>query len=191
LLLEKDIAEDNRATFAHLDADDIDGLAFAISKSTEFVNFMTTTEVTPTNVGRIVNHILVPTNVKDVIIARYNEFTANADVEELYLVAAYALESNKQLELDMIQRLATNKINPQFVIKLLKQHLPTITLADIMPILTAFGGNYCKLIERNGLHPIFINDEAHQALAKRLIELGTASSITEKGANIKVNMHHL
>lgn len=187
-LIGKNIASDDAETFAHIAPNDLDGLIFAIGKSTEFVNFMTTTEVKPLDVGRIVNSDLVPATVKDAIIDRFTELTAGATPSGLYLVASYARDTGKQLPVPEIQRLATEGVEPRLVITLLKPHFASIALAEITSILTALGGAYAELTERNGRHPRFAKDEPHRLLGERLIELELASSLGDRGEYLVVNM---
>ena len=187
-LIDKNIASDDAETFAHIESNDFDGLVFAISKSAKFVSFMTTTEVAPLTVGRIANSDLVPTAVKDAIVDRFTEFTTGTPSSELYLVASYALKSNKQLPFSEVQRLATERIEPELVVALLQPHLPSVALVDIVPILTALGGNYLELTERNGKHPRFVKNDAHRSLAERLKELELASSWGDRGDFLQVNM---
>lgn len=187
-LIDKNIASDDAETFAHIESSDFDGLVFAISKSAKFVSFMTKTEVAPLAVGRIVNSDLVPTAVKDAIVDRFAELTAGATSNGLYLVASYVLKADKQLPVSEVQRLATEGVEPELVVALLQPHLPSIELADITPILTALGGSYIELTSRNGKHPRFVKNDAHRSLGERLIELGLASSIGDRGDFLHINM---
>jgi len=187
-LIDKDIASDDAETFAHIAPNDLEGLTFAISKSTEFVNFMTTTEIKPLEVGRIVNSDLVPATVKNAIIDRFTELTTGATPNGLYLVATYVRHTGKQLPISEIQRLATEGVEPELVIALLKPHLASITLVDVTSILPTLGGRYTELTERNGKHPRFVKDEAHRLLGKRLIELELARSLSDRGEYLQINM---
>lgn len=187
-LIDKNIASDDAETFAHIESSDFDGLVFAISKSAKFVSFMTTTEVAPLTVGRIANSDLVPTAVKDAIVDRFTEFTAGATSSGLYLVASYALKADKQLPISEVQRLATEGVEPELVVALLQPHLPSMAIADITLILTALGGSYVELADRNGKHPRFVKNDAHRSLAERLKELELASSWGDRGDFLQVNM---
>ena len=187
-LIGKNIASDNAETFAHIAPNDLDGLIFAIGKSTEFVNFMTTTEIKSLDVGLIVNSDLVPATVKNAIIDKFSEFTTGTAPSGLYLVASYARDADKQLPVSEIQRLATEGIEPGLVITLLKPHFASITLAEITPILTTLGEKYAELAEPNGKHPRFIKDEVHRLLGERLIELELAKSLSDKEEYLQVNM---
>ena len=169
-------------------SNDLDGLIFAIGKSTEFINFMTTTEIKPLEVGRITNSNLVPVAVKDAIIDRFAEFTAGATSNGLYLVASYARDTGKQLPVSEIQRLATEGVEPELVVALLQPHLASIALAEVTPILNALGGSYAELTKRNGKHPRFVKDETHRSLGERLIELELASSLSDRSEYLQVNM---
>jgi len=187
-LIDKNIASDDAETFAHIASNDLDGLIFAIGKSTEFINFMTTTEIKPLEVGRITNSNLVPVAVKDAIIDRFAEFTAGATSNGLYLVASYARDTGKQLPVSEIQRLATEGVEPELVVALLQPHLASIALAEVTPILNALGGSYAELTKRNGKHPRFVKDETHRSLGERLIELELASSLSDRSEYLQVNM---
>ena len=187
-LIDKNIAADDAETFAHIASGDFDGLVFAISKSASFASFMTTTEIAPLDVGRIMHDELVPAAVKNAIVDRFTEFTTGATSNGLYLVASYALKADKQLPVSEIQRLATEGVEPELVVALLQSHLSSMALADTTPILTALGDNYLELTERNGKHPRFIKNDAHRVLGERLIELGLASSLGDRSDFLQVNM---
>ena len=187
-LIGKNIASDDAETFAHIAPNDLDGLIFAIGKSTEFVNFMTTTEIKPLDVGRIVNSDLVSVTVKNAIIDRFSELTAGATSSGLHLVASYVRSAGKQLSISEIQRLAVEEVEPELVIALLKPHLESIALAEVTLILTTLGGKYAELTEHNGKRPRFTNDEVHKLLGERLVELDLARSLSNKREYLQVNM---
>ena len=187
-LLGKRVASDSRETFAHIDTNDIEGLAFAISKSKEFVNFMTTAEITPINVGSIVNHDIVPDTVKNAIVDRFAEFTVGSAPANLSLVAMYAIQVGRLLPVTEVYRLASEGVDPYIVTRLLQPLLSHLDLAQISPILVPLGGVYAELTERSGKRLRFEKNELHSSLISRMKQLGTVSTINEKGGQIQANM---
>lgn len=187
-LIVEDVLEDEAATFAAMEAGDVDGLAFAISKSAEFANFMTTTEVTPSNIGLLVNHHQVPGAVKDAILARFTELTVGTLRGGLTLIARYAVEHGKALTFDEVARLARDGVDAGLVIALLQYHLPAVGISELAPVLISLGGEYEKLSAANGKHPRIANTPANRALVDRLEALEIANTDTEANGEIKVNM---
>lgn len=187
-LLAKRIVEDSAASFAALEADDIDGLAFAISKSVEFANFMTSSEVTPSNVGLLVDHILVPAQVKDAILTHFTDLTDGSPPAQLKALAQYAVSHGRSLTVKEVARLASEGIGAELVLVLLEGHLGSMGIAELAPVLISLGGEYEKLSERNGKRPVIDNTPANRSLVERLQELNIANSHSVKDGQITVNM---
>lgn len=188
-LIDKQIAADDAETFAHIDADDMDGLLFAISKSSEFKDFMSTTEITSLNVGRVLHSDIVPKAVKDVITKGFTDYTAGASKEVLESAAQYVADHDTiKLLPTTLTRLAAEGVNTQLVIRLLQPYFKDITLADITPILTALGGGYTELTERSHKRPKFNKDDVHRELLACMTRLNTVSSTSDKGNQLQAFM---
>lgn len=187
-LIGLDITADAAATFTALLAGDTSGLAFAISKSTTFIDFMSTAEITPQNVGVLISHDLVPTAVKDAIVQRLTEFAAGASKRSFTIAAQYLLSRKLQPTLDEVTYLARGGATPSIVVQLLRPLLPSSDVADIRPVLDALGGAYKQMGARNGRRPRLAATDSHRALAERLRRLGIVSSVTQVGDELRVNM---
>ncbi len=188
-LIEKKIAADDAETFAHIGSDDTDGLLFAISKSTEFKDFMSTTQIAPQNVDKVLHSNIVPKVVKDVVVKNFTEYTNGASREALESAARYvADETSTALLLTSVARLASEGIDTQLVLRLLQPQLAKITLADITPILISLGNSYAELTERSHKRPKFNKDNSHQELLACMERLGTVSSISDKGSQLQAFM---
>lgn len=187
-LIENNEIKDAAESFTALKPNDLDGRAFAISKAPKFVTYMTTTEIAPSDVGRLVNSPVVPADVKDEIVDRFAEFTAGSSANGMWLVGRYAASAGKRLPLTEILRMAQQGVDAPLIVELLHPHLSGSSLAELSPVLLALGDNYAELTARNGKHPRFIKDQHHEALARRLIDLETVSSITDRDDHLVLNM---
>ncbi|MGL4256663.1 MAG: site-specific integrase [Microbacterium sp.] len=187
-LIAKDVIRDDAATFSVIGANDIDGLAFAISKSANFASFMTTAEVTPARVGALTVHARVPEAVKDTILARFTDFTVGTSRTGLSLIARYAVDNNRRLAFDEVARLAREGVDAELIVPLLGSYLPSVGLAELAPVLISLGGEFAKLSAPNGRHPRVPLTSANRALVDRLEALEIANSSTEADGEIKVNM---
>jgi hypothetical protein len=74
------------------------------------------------------------------------------------------------------------------VLHLLQRLLASISLADLVPVLEALGGDYAVMSERNGKKPKLPNTESNVALVERLEQLGVVSSHKVSGDKIRVYM---
>jgi len=187
-LILEEVVEDDAETFAAIHAKDVEGLAFAISKSAAFKDFMTTAEVTPANVGTLVSHALVPDGVKDALVGRFTEFTVGTPGPGVTAIARYAVSRGRALTFEETARLAQEGIDPALVLALLQHHLASVGIAELAPVLVSLGGEYEKLSAANGQHPRITNTPANRALVDRLKQLEVASTDTEANGEIKVNM---
>lgn len=187
-LIAANVVADDAETFAIINMTDVTGLAFAISKSSAFVEFMTPTQVTPEVVAALISSEVVPSAIKDAIVDRFDAFTASVSRAALATVAGFALRRGKKLTYTEVARLATERVDATIVVPLLQQHLPFLTLSELSPVLNALGGKYAEMTEANGKRPSIANTHADRALADRLHALGVVSSFEQRGAELKVNM---
>lgn len=187
-LIEENIVQDDDDTFAVIKTDDIDGRAFAISKSADFVSFMSPTEISPQDVGSLVAHEIVPDPVKEEIVDRFAEFTAGTSKAGLEIIAQWAMTNGKSLPLAEVARLASAGARRPLVVESLKAHLPTVTMAELAPILVSLGGEYKKLSARNGTHPRIAATPADRALVERLKALDLVSTYDERDGQLRINV---
>lgn len=186
-LIAEGVIEDDDDAFAHIAAADWAGREYAISKSTEFVSFMTPTEVTPQQVGALIESTKIPDAVKAAVVGRFAEFTVGASAAALTKLADYAIRNSITLPIAEVTRLA-GTVSAARVVSVLEPLLPGLTMVELIPIVTTLGGEYRKLAGATGKRPHLDKDEPHRALANRLDALGIVSSIDESGSTIQVNM---
>jgi len=187
-LIAAGVIEDSAASFGVLEPNDAGGRAYAISKSSEFVDFMTPIEVPVSQLGDLLNSPIVPPAVKEAIIARFEEFTAAADGSVLVVAARYAAASNLSVSLSSLLRLASAGAPAPLVIDLLAPHLSSASLSELAPVLLAAGEKYPLLTAANGRHPKFDDTVDNRQLLERLKELGTVRTWGSEGGRLKANM---
>lgn len=187
-LIVEDIIEDDATAFAVIPAADVDGLAFAISKSETFADFMSPTQIGPAAVGAVVAHNLVPPLIKQRIVARFTEFTAGTSRAELTVVARYAADNDLDLTFDEVLRLSQEGVDTALVLALLQSHLPSLGAAELALVLVPLGGEYVKLSAANGKHPHVPATHANRALVARLDELDIVSTYAESYGEIRAHM---
>jgi hypothetical protein len=187
-LIAADVIEDVAASFAALEPNDGEGRAYAISKSSEFVNFMTSSEVPESQLGDILRSTVVPSVVKDTIMARFEEFTLGAGRAVLTVAASYATSSSSSIGFASVLSLASAGVEARLVVELLAPNLSSLSLTELIPVLVAVGGSYPELTEANGHHPKFDDTSANRQLLERLNDLGIVSSWGPEAGRLKANM---
>jgi hypothetical protein len=188
LLIGEGLIADGPTSFAALDPLDVDALAYAISRSDQFVTFMTPTEVRVGDVGKLVDNPLVPDTVKIQLISRLDEFATAAQLTELDSVARYAASHELSVSFANVQRLAENGVDARWVAPLLQPHLPSVALIDLSPVLTALGGNYARLTQRNGNRRDLDDTAANRALVERLRDFDLIANAPIENGLIHVRM---
>lgn len=188
LLIEKDIVEDTGQTFALALGGDWETREFAISKSKEFASFMTPAEVPVEDVALLMRSDAVSDKVKSAIVDRFAEFTGTADGPTLQEVARYAVRKGIPMPSSDLVRLGEAGVEKGMVLPLLELLLPSISLTDLVSVLEALGDEYAMASACNGKRPRLPNTESDLALARRLEQLGVASTHRDLGDKIQVNM---
>ncbi|GAA4556607.1 hypothetical protein [Pseudonocardia xishanensis] len=188
LLVAADIVIDSAETFSRLAPDDEDGREFAISRSTRFLDFMTTTELPPAFIGTLFKSAIIPDEIKNAVAQRLSEFSVTAPLPVLETASSYAARVRLHLPLTEVARLVNAGIATDDAMSLLEPHLNAMTMSDLSPILAALGGEYSRLSEKNGKRPKLASTPANRLLAKRLKELEFASSFQESGGSLRVQM---
>jgi hypothetical protein len=187
-LIVEEVIEDDATAFAVIPAADVDGLAFAISKSETFADFMSPTQIGPAAVGAVVAHNLVPPLIKQRIVARFTEFTAGTPRAGLTTVARYAADNGLDLTFDEVLRLSQEGADTALVLALLQSHLPSLGAVELALVLVPLGGEYEKLSAANGKHPHVPATPANRALVARLDELDIVSTYGESYGEIRAHM---
>ena len=188
LLIEREVIQDTATSFALATAQDWPTREAAIARSTEFVNFMTPTEVPLADVPALLRSQAVPEAVKAAVVARADEFVPTNQNAALTAVASYALAHSIALPLDLIARMAAVRVAATNVVQLLGPLLSSITLAQLAPILVTLGGDYALAAARGTKHPKLSDTPANRTLLDRLQVLGIVSTYKISRGGLTVNL---
>jgi hypothetical protein len=188
LLVAAGIVADDADTFALTLDLDWKTRELAIGSSEDFTGYMTPTEVPVADVAPLLRSEIVPNGVKGAILARSAEFAPEGDRVALTALAEYALASGEPVAGTELSRWALARVDAPLIIRLLERLLPQVSLAELVPVLEALGGDYAAVSARTGRRPKLANTEADLALVKRLQELELASSYEISARTITVNM---
>lgn len=191
LLIERVVIPDDAQSFALALNQDWSTREIAIGKSKQFVNFMTPTEVPVSDVASLMGSTVVSDAVKDVVLARADEFVPTHDRAALAALANHALRGKKPetLPITLITRMATSGVASDLVVRLLEPVLATINETQLVAILAGLGGSYADVSARNGKQRKKLPDSpAGRALVNKLEALGIVSTQEVDGKSIKVNM---
>ena len=189
LLIESALIPDDAQSFALALNQDWSTREIAIRKSKEFVSFMTPTEVPVVDVARLMVSSVLDA-VKDVVLARADEFVPTDERGALTALANHALRGKKPetLPINLVTRMAASGVASGLAVRLLEPLLASIDEADLVAILAGLGGSYADVSARNGKRKKLPNTPADLALVDRLEALGIVSTQEVDGKSIKVNM---
>ena len=188
LLIEHEVIDDDVDTFALALVQDWATREFAISKSTNFATYVTTTELPSLNVAPLMGSTLISDEVKDLVLTRADEFVPTDDRTALAGLAEYAARKGTKLPVPLVARMASAGVGVPVVVRLLGSVAGQIDASQLSSILTSLGGEYATASTRNGKHPKLSNTAADLAIAQRLEEVGLANSHSVSVSKIKVNM---
>lgn len=190
LLIEHEVIEDDAESFALALALDWPTREFAISNSSNFSTYFTTTELPIADVARLMGSEVISDEVKDVVLDRADEFVATDDKNALAALAVYSLSSKqpRTLPVPLVTRMASSGVGGSTVVRVLEPVLPQLNEAALSSILRSVGGDYLAISTRNGKRPRLPNTKADLALVQRLEALGVVNTHTVSGKTIKVNM---
>jgi hypothetical protein len=187
-LIEESVVADDEDTFARIPVTDINGMAYAINRSTAFPDFMSTMQIPPQNIEGIMSNTDVRASVKDAIVDRFDEFTEDAKPRALSVVAQYVLSHGKGLTYQQVARIAAEGVKAEIVLPLLQPHLSSLAATGIAGVLMSLGGEYGKITVTNGRYGLIRDTPAARAVADRLYTLNVVSSKTPKDGILRVNM---
>lgn len=187
-LLASGLLEDGAAAFARLSPDDYAGFEYAAAHSVELQGFLSSAILSTQYVERLMVSTEVPDAIKVAVIDHYDDVVAPAPRAALNAVMQYAYEQSVTLPMSVVIDMAQRDGDRDLVLRVLRPNLPDATLADLSPILEAFGDDFEKLREANGKRATLPNTETVQAIAARLEELGVVNSANSENGQLKVNM---
>lgn len=188
LLIENNIVADKVETFSEILSNSWETYEFAISKSKEFVTFMTPNQMPPEHVSRFMRSTIISPAIKLVVCERLTEFVPNEDQAALKAVAEYANDNKIELSLENIFRLTDLKLDAQLVLRLLTPHLPEISETDLVFVLNQIGSGYANLTVRNGKRPKIPRTDTNIVLVEKLKQLEMVSSYKIENQSIVAHM---
>jgi len=188
LLVESEVIEDDEQSFGLTLVHDWATREFAISKSEAFVTYMTATEIPISDVPLLLRSTAVTSAVKNVLIARLDEFIPTDDSSALKAAAEYAVATKTRLANQQLLRVAGSDVGQDLAANLLAVAVTGMSIEELMPIFERFGGWLKALIARDGKRPKIVNSEVNRTIVQRLKDLGLVSSFKPKGAELEVNL---
>ena len=191
LLIKNELIPDDAQSFALALSQDWSTREEAIRRSQEFVNYVTPTELPVGDVSRLMSSSAVPSTVKDVVLARADEFVPTNDRAALTALANHALRGRtpETLPIALVTRMSISGVASDLVVRLLEPLVATIDESQLVAVLAALGGNYVDVSARNGKQRKEVpNTPADAALINRLEALGIVNTQKVDGKSIKVNM---
>lgn len=187
-LIEESVIADKPASFARIPKSDWIGQEFAMSKSKKLVEYISSAELPEANVQKFFESLIVPSDVKDIVLKRLGEFTPSSGSDALSAAGRYAIAKGTVMQLEAIERFASAKIDPLIVIDLLSPILTGVPVDALVSILSILGGDWAKLSTMNGTHPKIPQKASTLRLVSELEKHGLANSSKSDGIHIKVNM---
>lgn len=188
LLLENEVIDDGVDAFSLALAQDWATREFAISHSKKFVTFLTAAELAVAEVAPLMRSALISDEVKDLLIARADEFVPTDDRMALTGLAEHAVRRALKLPVPLVTRMASAGVADKLVVQLLAPIVDQLDVSQLSGILASLGGEYAIASTRNGKHPKLPNTSADLAIALRLEAVELANSHSVVGSKIKVNM---
>jgi len=188
MLVEAEVVADDEDTFELAAGMDWATREYLISKSRDFVSYMTPAQVPVDDVAPLIRSAIIPEAVKATLFSRSAEFTGGADRTTLTVLAQFALDRNARVPVTELNRWALARIEAQLVVRLLVNLLPGISEAELTQLLGSIGGDYAAVSARNGKRPKLANTHENLALIERLEQLGIVSSFEVVVNKLRVNM---
>lgn len=188
LLIDRDVIADDAESFLLTQQADWPTREFAISRSKEFVEYMSSAEVPVADVLPLLRSADVPSAVKAELLRRLCEFVPATDRRVLKEVAEQTVRLGLSLPIEGILHLARGRVDDRLVLQLLAPQLGDASISDLAAILDYMGGDYRDASSKNGKRPRLLDTKWDQALVQRLIELGVASSYKKEKNWIVLNM---
>lgn len=188
LLIEAGVLYDDEETFELALGLDWKTREFVISKSEEFVSYMTSSQVPVGDISPMLQSEIVSGEIKDAVLARSTELAAGADRPTLTALAQYALGQHRQVPASELARWALARVDAQLIVGILAPQLPGVSAEELVQVLGALGGDFADISVRNGKRPRVASTESNLALVARLEQLGIVSSYETDSGRITINM---
>ena len=179
LLLENDLIEDSADTYEHLLETDWPTRESYIEVSNQFLEYVTPA-LLKGDLADFLASKKIRLDTKVSIVEQAEEFTVDCSKNDLIELAQFAIDQDKKLPIDVIEKMASNQVETKSIILLLSPHLtPSINSEQLFRILEQLKGDYPKLISKGTDRPEIPNTPEDQKLIKTLEALRIISSFKE------------
>lgn len=189
LLLEHNIVSDDAATYAHLSETDWATRERVIIKSKKFKDYMNPALV-HADLETLLSSDKVNSAIKMAITDHASEYIEGCSTRALSQLAHFAIQNERQLTSDVVEKLASNGVAAKNIITLLKPHLDELSSELLCSILNSLEGSYPKLTSVGRDKPKIPNTLADQTLLEALKNHNIVSTYKAEGNMIKVNKKH-
>lgn len=149
LLLDKKIIEDGADTYKHLLTTDWSTRERYIEVSNQFHEYITP-ELLHGDLAAFLASKKIELDTKISVVERAEEFTVDCSKNDLIELTKFAINQDKTLSLDVIEKMVSNGVEDQSILKLLRSHLDEISLNQLTDLLSFMKGDYPKLTVADG-----------------------------------------
>jgi len=174
LLLESHLVPDDVDTYERIGNIDWQWREQFIRASRNFKTFMTPGLVGD-HLGQLLSSQKVGKSVKLAILEDAVEFAVASDASGRRELARFAMANSRQLPIEVVEQLATDRADAATVTVLLKPYLATLDAQRLDAILRSLGGPYAQLTYVGRDRPTFQNTPANLALLALVESRGIVS----------------
>ncbi|MFB7842132.1 DNA-binding protein [Microbacterium sp. NPDC056052] len=189
LLVQNDVIPDDADTYDRMAGIDWEWREQLIGVSRAFKTYMT-----PELIGDDLRSLRASSKIgkplKLLTLDRAAEYAAASDAAGRRELARFAITSQREVPAEVVEQLATDRVDARTVVTLLQPHLNALDDSRLFTILRTIGGKYAQLTTVGRDHPTVVNDLPHQALLKSLTARGIVSSYDAKGLALVVHKKH-
>ncbi|WNI13320.1 hypothetical protein RIU96_02410 [Corynebacterium sp. Z-1] len=186
LLLKNEIIEDTAESYKCLATTDWLTREAYIRESKKFSDYMTLALV-QSDVEELLTSDTIGDAIKRKIVEQSETYAPFAGSKGLKELALLALQIGHTIPIAVVQKMAEDGVNVEFVVPLLEPYLDVIMRDDLFAILQKLPDDYPRLTTP-GHKPLYIADTpADRALLECLKQHGTVSSYDPNTSPIKVN----
>lgn len=142
-----------------------------IAASKAFPSYVTTSLLTPTEVGQLLRSSRVSAAKKGVVLADVPSYSKGLVAGTLWLIARASYERRRAMSSADILALATRGMAANWTVIALSMGIASRSLTEVTAVLSALGGKYAEVGLPNK-RPTLPNDQWHQAVMDFLVAQG-------------------